>query len=375
MATYKILVGSYTDSIYTLTFAPSPSSGTPTLTLLSQVHVGPNPSWIEAHPSDRSLVFAGLEQTDGQIVVLKYDKDGKGHKVDAATCPSGGADPCSLLLTENEVIVANYSGGTLATMPISTSPPYTRPAELWILATPFEDGKPGRDLSRQEISHPHQAVFNPLNTTEKELLVPDLGSDKVWQLTKGSDGHWAIRGFVSAETGGGPRHIAIYGNVLYILLELTSQLAVYKFNSGLPTTHLTTLSTTKQSPAPSYMKAAEILIPKPNRSFPMGYIYISNREDQHPDGDTIAIFSLEKGEEHPELVGEVRTGLRHIRGMVFGGEDDKWLVVGGAGREGRGVGSGVKIYERVEGGKGLRQIAELDSTVGSKLNATAFIWL
>jgi len=375
MATYKILVGSYTDSIYALQFAPAPSGGTPTLTLLSQVHVGHHPSWIEAHPSDRSLIFTGLEQADGQIVVLKYDQDGKGHKVDEATCSSGGADPCTLLLTEDEVIIGNYSGGTLATIPISTRPPYTHPAQLWTLAFPFEDGQPGRDLSRQEASHPHQTVVNPLNTTDKELLVPDLGSDKVWQLTKGSDGHWAIRGFVSAETGGGPRHVATYGNVLYILLELSSQLAVYRFQSGLPTTHLTTLSTLKQSPPPSYMKAAEILIPKPNRSFPMAYIYISNREDKHPDGDTIAIFSLEKGEEHPELVGEVRTGLRHIRGMVFGGEDDKWLVVGGVGSEGSSVGGGVKMYERVEGGKGLRQIAELDSTVGSKLNATAFLWL
>ncbi|KAF8554806.1 putative isomerase YbhE [Imleria badia] len=374
MATYKILVGSYTDSIYTLEFDPAPPGGGPTLKLLSQVDVGHHPSWIEAHPSDGSLIFTGLEQADGQIVLVKYNKDGKGHKIDETTCASGGADPCTLLVTEDEVIVGNYSGGTLATVPISTSPPYTRPAELWKLALPFEAGKPGRDLSRQEASHPHQTVFNPLNTTEKELLVPDLGSDKVWQLTKGSDGHWAIRDFISTETGSGPRHVATHGNTLYILLELTSELAVYKFHSGPQhLTHLTTLSTLKESPAPSKMYAAEILIPKPNRSFPTAYIYISNREDPHPEGDTIAIFSVEKGEERPELVSEVRTGLRHVRGMVFGGEDDKWLVVGGAGS---GVGGGgIKIYERVEGGRGLRQIAELDNAVGSKLNATAFLWL
>ncbi|KAH0829018.1 Lactonase, 7-bladed beta-propeller-domain-containing protein [Lanmaoa asiatica] len=344
------------DSIYTLEFDPAPLAGTPTLKLTSQVKVGHHPSWIEAHPSDRSLIFTGLEQADGQIV---------------------------------------YSGGTLATVPISTSPPYTRPAELWKLVLPFEAGKPGRNPSRQEAAHPHQTVFNPLNTTEKELLIPDLGSDKIWQLTKGSDGHWAVRGFISAKTGGGPRHVATYGtyhhgkavlheadsnnegNTLYTLLELTSELAVYKFHSGRqPLTHLTTVSTLKESPAPSYMKAAEILVPKPNRSFPVAYIYTSNREDRHPEGDTIAIFSLEKGEEHPELVTEVRTGLRHLRGMAFGGEDDKWLIVGGAGAEDKNVGGGgIKIYERVEGGKRLRQVAELDNAIGSKLHATAFLWL
>ena len=283
----------------------------------------------------------------------------------------------------------------MATVPISTSPPYTHPVELWKLVLPFEAGKPGRDPSRQEASHPHQTVYNPLNTTEKELLVPDLGSDKIWRLAKGSDGHWAIQDFISTETGGGPRHVAAHGmqtswravsrkadssheeNMLYILLELTSELAVYKFHSGLrPLTRLTTLSTLKESPTPSGMKAAEILIPEPNRSFPTAYIYTSNRDDPHPEGDTIAIFSLEKGVEHPELVTEVRTGLRHIRGMVFGGEDAKWLAVGGAGSEDKRVGGGgIKIYERVERGKGLRQVAELDSTVGSKLRATAFLWL
>ena len=130
-------------------------------------------------------------------------------------------------------------------------------------------------------------------------------------------------------------------------------------------------------PTPSIMKASEILIPKPNRSFPTAYIYASNREDPHSEGDTIAIFSLEKGEEHPELVTEVRTGLRHVRGMAFGGEDDRWLVVGGVGSllDKSLGGGGIKVYERVEGGKGLRQIAELDSAVGSKLNATSFLWL
>lgn len=123
------------------------------------------------------------------------------------------------------------------------------------------------------------------------------------------------------------------------------------------------------------MKAAEILIPKPNRSFPTAYIYTSNRDDPHPEGDTVAIFSLEKGEERPELVTEVRTGLRHVRGMVFGGEDDKWLVVGGAGSESDGKGGGIKIYERAEGGRDLRQIAQLDDAVASKLNATSFLWL
>jgi hypothetical protein len=94
MAIYKILVGSYTDSIHTLEF--DTSDGTPKLKYLSSVNVGHHPSWIEGHPSDRSLIFTGLEQSDGKIVVVKYDEHGKGQKVDETTCSSGGADPCTL---------------------------------------------------------------------------------------------------------------------------------------------------------------------------------------------------------------------------------------------------------------------------------------
>lgn len=110
MGIYKILVGSYTDSIYTLEFDPTPSSGTSTFRYLSQVHVGDNPSWIEVHPSDRSLIFASLEQApDGQIAVIKYDKDGNGHRIEEATCSSGGADPCTLTVNEDELLIANVS--------------------------------------------------------------------------------------------------------------------------------------------------------------------------------------------------------------------------------------------------------------------------
>ncbi|KIJ66165.1 hypothetical protein HYDPIDRAFT_181149 [Hydnomerulius pinastri MD-312] len=353
MAPLRILVGSYSDSIYTLEFDPAPSEGpgTPTLKLLSTVKVGHHPSWIVAHPSDSSLIFTGLEQAKGEIVVVKYGEDGQGQKVDEATCSSGGADPCTLLATENELLIGNYSSGHLATLPISTEPPYTRGADLWTLHL---EGS-GPNASRQASSHPHQTIFNPLNTSE--LLIPDLGADKVWRLTKGLDGHWAIQDpAVQHVAGSGPRHVATYGKSLYTLLELTLGLAVHRYPSLESAQE--PLSTLTASPTPDNMSAAEILIPITNSSFTTPYIYTSNRDDPSPEGDTIAIFSLENGEEKPELVAEVRTELKHVRGMVFGGEKDKYLVVGGVGARGGGEGGGVKVYERVDGGKGLKEVAE-----------------
>lgn len=112
------------------------------------------------------------------------------------------------------------------------------------------------------------------------------------------------------------------------------------------------------------MCAAEILCPDPNSTFPEPYLYASNRNDPSPEGDTIAIFSLHD-KEKPKLIEEVRTGLKHVRGMVFGGPDDKWLVTGGV------YNGGVKIFERIEGGKKLKVVAENDSIKAP----TAFLWL
>jgi hypothetical protein len=110
MAPLTILVASYTDAIYTLSFDPSPPTASPTLKLVARTTVGQNPSWIASHPSDASLVFTALEQLDGEIVAVKY---GNGGPVEAgevvARAKSGGKDPCTLLVTEDELIIGNVS--------------------------------------------------------------------------------------------------------------------------------------------------------------------------------------------------------------------------------------------------------------------------
>jgi hypothetical protein len=81
----------------------------------------------------------------------------------------------------------------------------------------------------------------------------------------------------------------------------------------------------------------------------------------------VAIFSLDKPEA-PELVAEVHTGLRHLRGAAVGGkwdDDCRWIVLGGTN------GGGVKVYERVDGGRSLLEVAALPEVKAP----TAFLWL
>jgi len=112
------------------------------------------------------------------------------------------------------------------------------------------------------------------------------------------------------------------------------------------------------------MLAAEILITKPNSSFPTPYIYISNRNDPSPYGDSLSIFDFTSNSSQPELIAEVRTGLSHVRGILFGGSDDKYLVAGGVN------GGGVKIFEITDGGRRLKEVARNEFVSAP----TGFLW-
>ncbi|KAJ6518720.1 Lactonase, 7-bladed beta-propeller-domain-containing protein [Mycena sanguinolenta] len=347
----RILVASYTHSIQSLAFDSLES----TLTTTSAVEVGFHPSWITFHPSDQSLVFAGLEQTEGKIVAVKYDDSGKGAVV--AEASSGGADPCSLVATEHHLFVANYSSGSISVLPITSgSPPYFLPGPA---VTQLVGSGPNPE--RQQSPHAHQVA---LHSQRGELLVADLGSDLVFRFTEQGEA-WTPQAQIRFDPGSGPRHTAVYDGALYTLLELSSEIAKHRFPLLPAEPSLIAKKPTMFNPptAPHDMLAAELLIPVPNSTFSIPYAYVSNRNNPSEEGDTIAIFSIEC--DTLELVVEVPTGLKHLRGMIFGGPDDKWLVAGGAN------GGGVKVFERIDGGKGLKQIAE-NSAVEAP---TGFLWV
>ncbi|KAF8058602.1 Lactonase, 7-bladed beta-propeller-domain-containing protein [Lyophyllum atratum] len=349
---HLILTASYTNEVYTLAFDPETSS----ISIASSLTIGHHPSWITFYPGNESLVFTGLEQADGKAVALKFDDEGKGEVV--AEAPSGGADPCSLVATKNELLIANYSSGVVSTFPISPNAPYfmaSSPTTLQLKGS-------GPNTSRQEGSHPHQVI---IHEEYGELLVPDLGADVVRRFKLGDDGSLCYRGHIQYTLGAGPRHVAFHDGYLYTLLELNSTLAKHRFP---PLPHLPTFvksTNTMSNPPPELkdMLAAEILIPTPNSTYPIPYLYLSNRNDPSPEGDIISIFAI-SGSDWLEQVSEVRSGLKHLRGMAFGGPDDKWLVAGGVN------GGGVKVFERVNGGRNLKIVAENPSIEAP----TGFLW-
>jgi 6-phosphogluconolactonase (cycloisomerase 2 family) len=107
--------------------------------------------------------------------------------------------------------------GDVGFFPIISAPPYitsTEPTSVIKL-----EGK-SVNLDRQESAHAHQAFLTETN----ELLVPDLGSDKVRRFVKNDIGKWVPNGDISYDAGGGPRHVAISGK-----LSLLSSVDSYSF--------------------------------------------------------------------------------------------------------------------------------------------------
>jgi hypothetical protein len=161
--------------------------------------------------------------------------------------------------------------------------------------------------------------------------------------------------------------IEVLDDILYTLGELSLHLIAHRL-PALPEepVFLGEVPTLPYEPA-SDMLAAEILH-TPASALSPSLLYISNRNDPSPEGDLITIFTpITPESPKPKRVGELRTGLKHIRGVIFSGENDKYLVVGG------NNGGGVKVYERLEGGLTFKELANLTGEGAEK--PTGFIWL
>lgn len=155
-------------------------------------------------------------------------------------------------------------------------------------------------------------------------------------------------------------------DVLYTVLELGNRLTAHCLTADSEPTLIS--NDPSLSNELKDQLAGAIFIPAPNARFPTPYIYVSNRvtdpKEVHAEGDLIAIFAIQEGGA-PKLVNEVHTGTIHPRGMAFGGQDDKYLIVGGQ------FGGGVKVYERINDGKDL----ELVASTPEELQPTDFCWI
>ena len=141
--------------------------------------------------------------------------------------PCGGTNPVDAALDASErfLVVANYSSGNVAVLPLADD------GGLQPVSQVFElPGKPGPDPVQQSASHPHAVIFDP---SRRFVIVPDKGFRLHVHLPIRERQAGAEPGDAVAARGG-PRHCIFHPTlpVLYVNNELDSTITAYRWDDG-----------------------------------------------------------------------------------------------------------------------------------------------
>ncbi len=298
---------------------------------LTPIGVAPsvNPSFVAIDPSHRYLYavnetesFEGKPHTGG---VSAFAIDPRTSELKALNAQaSEGASPCDIVVDPKgkHVLVANYSSGTVAVLPISAD------GRLSPASSVVQHQGKGKNPQRQEGPHAHSIGFDP---TGRHVLSCDLGTDKVlvYKLDEATGKLTANdEPFASIEPGSGPRHFAFgaNGRFLYVLNEMASTVTTLEYD-GLRGAGKT-LDTISTLPAgfQGENTTAEIAVHPSGRT-----LYASNRGH-----NSIAVFSIDPLGGKLTFVEHQSSGGKTPRGfavdptgafLVCGNQDSDNLVV------------------------------------------------
>lgn len=218
----RAYIGSFTTAggLGITTAAVDPTSGA--LTPLHSTDAVPNPSYLAASPDGRYL-YAVSETPDGAAAAFALTPEGPRPLGPAV--PVGGADPTHLTLFDGHLVTANYSSGSVSSLPVRADGSLGGPARVLT-----HEGS-GPQTDRQEGPHAHAVLPDPAG---HRLLSVDLGTDSVRVCTLGADGTPALCDEVRLRPGSGPRHLAFHprGDRAYVINELDPTVTVCRWDAG-----------------------------------------------------------------------------------------------------------------------------------------------
>ena len=213
------------------------------LSAARQVAVTPSPAFLATDPDGRVL-YAGNEYADGDLTSFEVTDDGL---VERGTRPSGGDDPCHLLVDGEHLLVTNYTSGTLAVIE-RTADALAPGGQL----LGHEGSGPVAD--RQEAPHAHFAALAPGG---QHVLVVDLGTDELRRYARTPDGLRPDGVAATLPAGTGPRHLAFSadGRFAYVVGELDVAVHVLAWDAATATGELVQSVPAVVGPAPAAGRA------------------------------------------------------------------------------------------------------------------------
>ncbi|MEP6928466.1 MAG: lactonase family protein [Flavobacterium sp.] len=223
---FNLLVGTYTNTcksngIYVYEF--DAASGEFKLKNSSENVVSPSYLSVSA---DNKFVYA-VNENGTQSTVSAFGYNAASGKLNFLNKNDAlGADPCHLINDDKNVIIANYSGGSIAVFKKNADGSITEGQQLI-----QHEGK-GPNAARQEKAHVHMVVFSP---DKKFVLSNDLGEDKVFIYKYNASAKHEIltlKGTVDVKAGSGPRHLTFSkdGKFVYLVQELDGTLTTFSYD-------------------------------------------------------------------------------------------------------------------------------------------------
>jgi len=220
---YRVAIGTYTEKaphvdghaegIYLCTF----DSASGTLTHGHTIDGIANPSYLTTDAAGRRLYAVSSTRGDshsGRVVAFTLDS---GAVNLGSARSSHGTSPCHLSLAADErhLLVANYSSGTIAVLPVLPD------GGLGEAVDTIAWQGSGPDPDRQQTPHAHQILTGP----DGRIYAADLGTDRIWVYAMdGKSGTLtpASQPWLSLPPGSGPRHFTFgrHGADLYVFTEM-----------------------------------------------------------------------------------------------------------------------------------------------------------
>ncbi|RED26476.1 6-phosphogluconolactonase [Flavobacterium cutihirudinis] len=223
---FNLLVGTYTNKcqsngIYVYEF--NADSGEFKLKNSSENVI--SPSYLSVSANNKFVYAVNENGTQSAVSAFGFDAvSGKLNFLN--TNDALGADPCHLINDDKNVIVANYSGGSIVVFKKNADGSISTVQQLI-----QHEGK-GTNAARQEKAHVHQVVFSP---DKKFVLSNDLGLDKIFIYKYNPDAKSEIltlKGSVDVKAGSGPRHLTFSkdGKFVYLVQELDGTLTTLSYD-------------------------------------------------------------------------------------------------------------------------------------------------
>ena len=228
-----IFVGTYTEpeqstSEGVYVYGINPSSGKLTLKTVAKNLI--NPSYLAVHPKSGFIytihengTFEG--KPGGGVIALDVNPEtGETRVINIQS--SGGEDPCyiSIEQTGRYALVANYSSGCVAMLPIQPDGKLSAPSSI------IQHTGSSIHPDRQDKPYAHCILPDPTNIY---AVACDLGTDQliVYRMDL-EEGQLIEHSKKSVAPGSGPRHLVFHpnGEYAYVVCELNSTVLAFNYD-------------------------------------------------------------------------------------------------------------------------------------------------